>query len=153
MEESLLETVDAKEETGLRFSRGGCSDLEGEETEDTKRRAGGDSRGGRSSESKEGEATRVGCDGVCLSDKLSKLRKGMYHIRLLYAWGECRHGGTGYERTDLVWTSLPLVRISFFRVGMTKVSVFPEPVIASTTTALCCMNDGIVAAWRLLKKA
>ena len=53
-----------------------------------------------------------------------------------------------------IWfgASLPLVRISFSRVGMTKASVFPEPVMASTTTPLCCMNNGIVADWRLLKR-
>ena len=111
--ESLLETMGMKEETGLRLSRGGCSDLEGEAAEDTKRRAGGDSRDGRSPKSKEGEATRVGCvernwvmtEWIWVASSLSYERG--YRIRLLYAWGECRPGGTGYERTGLVWTSLP----------------------------------------------
>ena len=61
MGESLLWTVGMKEGTGPRFSRGRCSSLEGEAAEGTKRRAGGHSGGGRSSESKEGEAAQVGC--------------------------------------------------------------------------------------------
>jgi len=39
------------------------------------------------------------------------------------------------------------LRISFSRIGTTKASVFPDPVTASTTTSLCCTNNGIVAAW------
>ena len=42
--------------------------------------------------------------------------------------------------------SLRSLRISFSRIGITKASVFPEPVTASTTTSLFCMNSGIVAA-------
>ena len=43
--------------------------------------------------------------------------------------------------------SLRSLRISFSKIGITKARVFPEPVTASTTTSLCCMNNGIVAAW------
>jgi len=39
------------------------------------------------------------------------------------------------------------LRISFSRIGTTKASVFPDPVTASTTASLCCVNNGIVAAW------
>jgi len=39
------------------------------------------------------------------------------------------------------------LRISFSRIGITKVSAFPEPVRTSTTTSLCCVDNDIVAAW------
>ena len=49
-----------KEGTGLKFGRGGRSDLEEEAAENLRRRAGRYCGGGRSSESKQGEAARVG---------------------------------------------------------------------------------------------
>ena len=42
--------------------------------------------------------------------------------------------------------SLVSLLIRRSRMGMTKASVFPEPVTASTTTSLCCINSGIVEA-------
>ena len=55
----------------------------------------------------------------------------------------------GLTMSAPIWfgPSLRSLRISFSRTGITKASVFPEPVTASTTTSLCCMNNGIVAAW------
>jgi hypothetical protein len=50
---------------------------------------------------------KLGYDGVYLGGKLSKLRKGIYQIHSLCAWGECIPGGTDYERTNLVWTQPP----------------------------------------------
>ena len=43
--------------------------------------------------------------------------------------------------------SLRSFRTSFSGVGITKVSVFLDPVTASATTSLCRMESGIVAAW------
>ncbi len=37
--------------------------------------------------------------------------------------------------------------MSFSRMGITKARVLPEPVTASTTTSLFCMNNGMVDAW------
>ena len=43
--------------------------------------------------------------------------------------------------------NLRSLRISFSRIGITKLGVFPGSVIASTTTSSCYVNNGIATAW------
>ena len=129
--ESLLETVGMKEGTGPRFSRGGCSDLEGEAAENTKRRAGGHSGGGRSSESKECEVAQVGCaerdwvatECIWVASPLSYERE---HIRFVLFTYAVSADLVGLIMSAPIWLGpgLPLLRISFSRIGMTKASVF-----------------------------
>ena len=127
---------------------------EGGAAEDTRRRAGGYSGGGRSSESKEGEAARVGCaDRNWVTMECiwvaSSLGYGTTYVRSVFFTRVTGANLVGLIISAPIWfgPNLPLLRISFSRTGTTKASVFPEPVTASTTTSLCCMNNGIVAAW------
>ena len=127
---------------------------EGGAAEDTRRRAGGYSGGGRSSESKEGEAARVGCadrnwDTTECIWVASSLGYGKACVRSVFFTHVSSADLVGLIISAPIWfgPSLPLLRINFSRTGTTKASVFPEPVTASTTTSLCCMNNGIVAAW------
>ena len=117
--------------TGLRFGRGGRSDLEGERAEDARRRAGGWSGGGRSSESEEGEAARVGCvernwvatECIRVASSLSNERN---YIRSLFFTQAASPDLVGPIMSAPIWfgPSLPLLRISFSRIEMTRASVF-----------------------------
>ena len=128
--ESLLETVGV-EGTELRFSCSRRSDLEGEAAEDT-RRAGGYSGGGRSSESKQGEATRVGCvdrnwvaaECIWVASSLNYERE--YIRSVLFTRAASADLRVGQLMSAPIWfePSLLLLRISFPRIEMTKASVF-----------------------------
>ena len=129
----------------------------GEVSEDTRSRAGGNSGGGRSSELKEGEAVRVGCaerncvttECIWVASSLSYKRKCVRSGKVSVAEVAASADLVGLIMSAPIWfgPSLRSLRMSFSRIGITKASVFPEPVTASTTTSLCCMNNGIVAAW------
>ena len=129
----------------------------GEASEDTRSNAGGYSGGGRSSESKEGENARVGCaerncvttECVWVASSLGYERKRVRSDGVSSVEAVANADLVGLIMSAPIWfgPSLRPLRISFSRIGITKASVFPEPVTASTTTSLCCINSGIVAAW------
>ena len=127
---------------------------EGGAVGDTRRRAGGYSGGGRSSESNEGEVGWVGCANrnwvttECIW-AANSLGYGKACVRSVPLTRVAGADLVGLIISEPSWfgSSLPLLHINFFRTGTTKASVSPEPVKTSTTMSLCCMNNGIVAAW------
>jgi hypothetical protein len=48
-----------------------------------------------------------------------------------------------------IWfgSNLRSLRISFSRIGITKLGVIPGTVIASTMASSCYVNNGVAAAW------
>ena len=126
----------------------------GEASEDTRSRAGG-YPGGRWLSELKGEIAWVGCA------ERNSITTGCIWIAssLIYERKCVRSGGvlsavvTGTDLMELI-ISAPIwfgpsfysLCISFSRNGIMKVTVFLEPMTASTTTSLCCMNNGIVAA-------
>ena len=129
----------------------------GEVSEDTRSRAGGYSGGGKSSDPREGETARAGCaerncvtiECIWVASSLSYERKHVRSGKVIVRGVVASADLVGLMMSAPIWfgPSLRSLRISFSRIGITKASVFPEPVTASTTTSLCCMNNGIVAAW------